>query len=147
VGRNVRGANCPWGEMSMGRDVVGRVVVGRVVLGRVVLGRVVLGRVVRELKNLHSRENPLNCVLKIPNVIESSDIFTKSLHYWKKPVVWKHLCYYENRILPKKGPDLLKSRVVLVLAPLVPVLHKVFFSNEIFMSYHRSLHFNLNTAT
>ncbi len=54
VGRDVRGAKCPWGEMSVGRDVVGRVVVGRavvgrVVLGRVVLGRVVLGRVVREL--------------------------------------------------------------------------------------------------
>ncbi len=47
VGRDVRGAKCTWGEMSVGRDVVGRVVVRRDVLGRVVLGRVVLGRVVR----------------------------------------------------------------------------------------------------
>jgi hypothetical protein len=48
VGRIVRGAKCPWGVMSVGRDVVGRVVVGRVLMGQVVLGRVFLGRVVRE---------------------------------------------------------------------------------------------------
>jgi hypothetical protein len=41
VGRAVHGANCPWGELSVGRDVVGRVVVGRVVVGRVSMGRVV----------------------------------------------------------------------------------------------------------
>jgi hypothetical protein len=54
LGRNVRGARCPWGEMSVGRNVrgakcpwgemsVGRDVVGRVVVGRVLMGRVVLG--------------------------------------------------------------------------------------------------------
>ncbi len=59
LGRNVRGANCPWGKMSVGQNVcgakcpwgemsVGRDVVGRVVVGRVFVGRVVLGRVVRE---------------------------------------------------------------------------------------------------
>jgi hypothetical protein len=36
VGRNVHGAKYPWGEMSVGRDVVWRVVVGRVLMGRVV---------------------------------------------------------------------------------------------------------------
>ncbi len=54
MGRVVRGAKCPWGEMSVGRIVRGakcpwgEMSVGRVVVGRVVLGRVVLGRVARE---------------------------------------------------------------------------------------------------
>jgi hypothetical protein len=57
VGRIVREAKCPWGEMSVGRDVrgascpwgelsVGRDVVGRVVVGRDVVGRAVVGRAV-----------------------------------------------------------------------------------------------------
>jgi hypothetical protein len=36
MGRVVHGASCPWGELSLGRDVLGRVLKGRVVLGRVV---------------------------------------------------------------------------------------------------------------
>jgi hypothetical protein len=52
VGRNVRRVRCPWGELSVGRDVVGRVDVGRAVVGRAVVVRVVLGRVVREPANL-----------------------------------------------------------------------------------------------
>jgi hypothetical protein len=56
VGRIVRGVSCPWGELSVGRNVrgascpwgelsVGQDVVGRVVVGRVVVGRVFVGRV------------------------------------------------------------------------------------------------------
>ncbi len=56
VGRNVRGANCLWGELSVGRTVRGvncpwgelsvvRTVCGRVVVGQVFVGRVVVGQV------------------------------------------------------------------------------------------------------
>jgi hypothetical protein len=33
MGPVVHGASCPWAEFSMGRDVVGRVLMGRVVRG------------------------------------------------------------------------------------------------------------------
>jgi hypothetical protein len=53
MGRVVRGASCPWGELSWGELSIGRVVHGasclwgELFMGRVVLGRVLTGRVVR----------------------------------------------------------------------------------------------------
>jgi hypothetical protein len=41
VGQIIRGADCPWGELSVGRT--GRVVMGQVVVGRVLMGQVVRG--------------------------------------------------------------------------------------------------------